>query len=177
MLQSLLIEGCFLVNNFFAEDIRGSFIKTFHYDNFLLNGLQTSFKESYYSTSYKDVIRGMHFQTPPHEHEKLVYVTNGKILDVILDLRVKSSTYLQYITVELVEKSSSIYIPKGCAHGFLTLSEEATVVYNVSTVYNPEFDAGVRWDSFGFDWLDVGLPIISPRDRSFDKVSEFNSPF
>lgn len=176
-LQPLAIEGAFLLENFKAEDERGFFVKTFHEEMFKAKGLQTHFKESYYSVSVKNVIRGMHFQIPPHDHEKLVYVTDGEIMDVILDIRKESSTYGRFITVTLTEKSDSIYIPKGCAHGFLTISERATVVYNVATIYQPSADAGIRWDSFGFEWEGVTGPIISPRDRAFVTLSEFNSPF
>ncbi len=160
-----------------AEDERGFFVKTFHESLFKNNGLQSHFKESYYSMSKKNIIRGMHFQLPPHEHEKLVYVTNGEILDVVVDIRKGSLTYGHYVTATLKEKSDSIYIPKGCAHGFLTISDSATVVYNVSSVYEPTADAGIRWDSFGFDWLGVKKTIISKRDQGFLSFSEFKSPF
>ncbi len=174
--ENLGIEGCYLVKNFVAHDKRGTFVKTFHEEDFRSEGLQTEFKESYYSLSKKNVIRGMHFQTPPHEHDKLVYVTHGEILDVVLDIRKASKTFGQFISVHLTALSDSIYIPKGCAHGFLTLSSEATVVYNVSTVYNPLADAGILWSSFGFDWQ-VKEPIVSDRDNSFESFEVFNSPF
>ena len=176
-LQPLAIDGVFLLENFQAEDERGFFVKTFHEEMFQSKGLQAHFKESYYSVSVKNVIRGMHFQIPPHDHEKVVYVTDGEIMDVILDIRKNSSTYGRFVAVTLMEKSNSIYIPKGCAHGFLTISERATVVYNVATIYQPTADAGIRWDSFGYKWEGVTDPIISPRDRAFVTLSEFNSPF
>src|SRR4051812_18610739 len=97
-IQPLAIEGVYLLHNFLAEDERGTFVKTFNESAFKKNDLQTNFRESYYSTSKKNVIRGMHFQLPPDEHEKLVYVTNGSILDVILDIRKGSPTYGEYIT-------------------------------------------------------------------------------
>ena len=119
----------------------------------------------------------MHLQLPPHEHIKLVYVTHGEILDVILDLRKNSNTFGEYLTIPITSYSNSLYIPKGCAHGFLTVSEEATVVYNVSTVYNPQADTGIKWDSFGFDWFGVRDPILSERDHNFVNFKDFNSPF
>ncbi len=172
-----VIEGVFLVKNFVAEDNRGFFVKTFNEEIFAKLGMQTQYKESYYSLSHKDVIRGMHFQQPPFDHEKLVYVTNGEILDVVLDIRKASKTYGKYISVSLKENSDSIYIPRGCAHGFLTISNSATVVYNVSTTYQPSADAGIRWDSFGFDWLGVVNPIISKRDQEFSILELFKSQF
>lgn len=175
-IENLGIEGCYLIQNFVAHDNRGCFVKTFHEENFRNEKLQTEFRESYYSLSKKNVIRGMHFQIPPYEHDKLVYVTQGEILDVVLDIRKASATYGKYISVKLNAFNYSIYIPKGCAHGFLTISEEATVVYNVSTVYNPSADGGILWNSFEFDWLNNNS-IISERDKSFQSFKEFNSPF
>jgi dTDP-4-dehydrorhamnose 3,5-epimerase len=122
------------------------------------------------------VVRGMHFQLPPHDHEKLVYVTAGSILDVVVDLRRTSGTYGQVFSVELVEHQSSLFIPRGFAHGFLALSPNATVVYNVATGYQPTADAGIRWDSLGFAWP-VAAPIMSDRDAAFPSLAEFSSPF
>jgi dTDP-4-dehydrorhamnose 3,5-epimerase len=170
------IGGVYLIKNFFSSDIRGAFVKTIHTEKLKEIGFNACFVESYYSQSYKGVIRGMHFQAPPFHHEKLVYVTEGKILDVILDLRKTSKTFGKYISIGLSQFSNSVFIPKGCAHGFLTLSNTATVVYNVSTVYNNTADSGILWNSFGFDWKN-GQPIISERDQSFSRFNEFNSPF
>ena len=174
--ESLEIEGAFLVHNFFAEDYRGSFVKTFHIEEFKKIGFQGSFEESYYSKSFKNVIRGMHFQLPPNDHEKLVYVSDGSILDVVLDLRRESVTYGKHVSVRLDAFGNSIFIPKGCAHGFLTISENATVIYNVTTVYNKEADAGILWNSFGMNWK-VDAPILSQRDINFSQFSNFKSPF
>jgi dTDP-4-dehydrorhamnose 3,5-epimerase/CDP-3, 6-dideoxy-D-glycero-D-glycero-4-hexulose-5-epimerase len=174
--ENLGIEECYLVKNFVSHDIRGTFVKTFHEEEFRNAGLQTEFKESYYSLSKKNVIRGMHFQTPPSAHDKLVYVTYGSILDVVLDIRKDSATYGKSISVQLNALNDSIYIPKGCAHGFLTLSDEALVVYNVSSVYNPSADRGLLWNSFDFDW-EITDPIISDRDSAFESFTAFNSPF
>jgi dTDP-4-dehydrorhamnose 3,5-epimerase len=176
-IQSLDIEGVYLLKNFIAEDDRGYFVKTFHESEFEQYNLQTTFKESYYSTSKKNVIRGMHFQLPPNQHEKVVYVTSGSILDVVLDIRKDSPTYGKYATVHLNEKSDSLYIPIGCAHGFLALSDYATVVYNVSTVYNRDSDYGILWNSFGFEWQNIAHPIMSDRDKEFTTFQAFTTPF
>ena len=175
-IEQLDLEGVYLIQNFSAKDERGVFVKTFHKDNFGLNNIETSFKESYYSSSIKNVIRGMHFQIPPHDHNKLVYLTSGEIIDVILDLRKASSTYGKFISIQLKAFSNSIYIPKGCAHGFLAKSEEVTIVYNVSSVYDQRCDRGIRWDSFGFDW-NVPNCIVSERDATFPNFKDFISPF
>lgn len=170
------LAGVWIVENFFAADERGSFIKTFHAGQAAKMGFTGNFRESYYSHSVKNVIRGMHFQVPPADHEKLVYVTQGAILDVILDLRKEQATYGQFITVQLEGSGSSVLISKGLAHGFLTLSDTATVVYNVTSEYNAETDQGIRWDSFGFDWP-VNNPVISARDCQFPTFKDFVSPF
>lgn len=174
--KELGIAGLFEITNFVARDNRGIFVKTFHEADFKTIGFENQFAESYYSQSVKNVIRGMHFQTPPYDHEKLVYVTEGKITDVIVDLRKASSTFGKYINIQLEAFSNSVFIPKGCAHGFLTVSEMATVVYNVTTVYNPNHDTGIRWNSFGFNWI-INNPIIAKRDQEFISFEEFKSPF
>lgn len=117
------IQGLYLIENFVAEDPRGRFCKTFHKEKFQNLGLNTVWRESFYSVSKKNTIRGMHFQIPPNDHEKLIYVPQGSILDVILDLRKNSSTYGNSISFEInAENYNSIYIPKGCSHGFKSLA-------------------------------------------------------
>ena len=95
----------------------------------------------------------MHFQLPPHDHEKLVYVPKGSVLDVIIDLRKKSKTYKQHICVKLSDKNKkSIFIPKGLAHGFKSMKDGTVTIYNVTSEYSADFDSGIKFDSFGFDW-------------------------
>ena len=100
------IQGCYEIQNFYAKDDRGFFVKTFHQDFFQENGLESNFRESYYSLSSKDVIRGMHFQAPPDDHHKLVYCVQGKVLDVILDLRKDSPTFKQTLPLRIFCQSS-----------------------------------------------------------------------
>jgi dTDP-4-dehydrorhamnose 3,5-epimerase len=160
----------------FSDD-RGIFIKTFHDSTLLDVGIQFSLKESYFSLSHKDVIRGMHFQLPPHQHAKVVFCPKGAILDVIVDLRKDSATYGQYHAEELSEANHrAYYIPEGFAHGFKALTDDAMTYYLVSSEYNKETDTGIRWDSIGFDW-GTSSPIISERDKSFITLGDFNSPF
>lgn len=176
-LISTSIEGCFEVRPFFARDVRGTFVKTFHTSLFTELGLPTDWREEYYSSSHKGVIRGMHFQTPPHDHEKLVYCMQGRVLDVVVDLRKGSSTYGCHVAVELdASFGHGLMIPKGMAHGFLALTENVLMAYKVTSVYAPSNDAGIRWDSFGLDW-GVDSPIISSRDASHPTFTEFESPF
>lgn len=171
------IKGVYIIKNKIRADQRGLFYKTYNENIFDEYNLCTQFKESYYSISKQGVIRGMHFQLPPFDHEKLVYVPKGRIMDVVLDIRKSSITFGEYINVELSEENRlSIYIPKGCAHGFKSLEDNTITVYNVTTVYNSDYDSGIRWDSFGMDWK-IENPIISDRDSSFKGLEEFSTPF
>ena len=171
------LEGCFELQPIVRGDNRGSFVKTFHADAFAELGLDTDFKEEYYSTSIKNVLRGMHFQTPPADHVKLVCCTEGAVKDVVVDLRKNSPTFGKHCAFELTaEKANMLYIPKGFAHGFLTLSERATMLYKVTTVYSPENDKGILWSSCGIDWQ-CDAPILSARDQKHPPLAEFDSPF
>ncbi len=171
------LSGLYLITPFSHEDSRGSFVKPFRKKAFEEKGLDTDFRELYYSESVKGVIRGMHFQLPPEDHNKIVFCTSGEVLDVVLDLRKDSGTYGKYQTFHLSATNRyELYIPKGVAHGFCSISDKATLVYLTSTEHSPANDTGVRYDSFGFQWP-VADPILSPRDRDFPSVENFVSPF
>ncbi len=169
--------GCYKVQPRVLNDERGSFIKIFHFKEFERFGLETNFMEEYYSHSKKDVIRGMHFQAPPSDHVKMVYCVQGEVLDVVLDLRNNSPTFGMTDSIYLsAKKGNYLYIPKGLAHGFLVTSETATLVYKVSTIYDPNNDSGILWNSFGFDWP-IHNPIISSRDSNLIPFVRYESPF
>lgn len=176
-LTELQISGCHRLQPRVFTDARGRFVKPFVVSQLQAHGLRTDFVEQYHSTSAPGVIRGMHFQTPPHEHAKLVYCAAGAVTDVLLDLRRQSATYGQAIALPLTAESGQVlYIAAGIAHGFVALEAPALMVYNVTSEYAPSHDAGVRWDSFGFDW-GVSAPVMSERDRSFPALADFASPF
>ncbi|MCG3683482.1 dTDP-4-dehydrorhamnose 3,5-epimerase [Aliarcobacter butzleri] len=159
------------------EDERGKFIKTFTNDFFQESSLSINIKETYYSISHKDVIRGMHFQTPPYEHIKLVYVPAGKIIDVVLDIRKNSPTFGRYFSCELSSENGKVLIiPKGLAHGFKSLENNTNVTYIQTTCYSQNNDAGIKYDSFGFDWK-CESPKLSDRDCLFPTLDKFESPF
>lgn len=171
------LPGVFEIDFFHLRDDRGVFVKTFHRGALSLAGLETDFAESFYSINNKNVLRGMHFQFPPDDHAKIVYCTSGRLLDVVVDLRRGAPTYGKYIAVELSgDNFKGVYLPKGTAHGFLTLEEHTCIVYLTSTVHSPKNDSGILWDSFGFQWP-VKFPVHSERDLTFLPLSEFNSPF
>lgn len=178
-IERTTLEGVYIINCFFASDERGLFVKTFNQTAFNEVGISLEIQESYYSISQKNVIRGMHFQLPPNDHDKLVFVPVGGIIDVVVDLRKNSATYKQFLSVELsASNKKSLFIPKGLAHGFKSLVDGTITVYNVSTEYNKEADTGIHYDSFGFDWQ-LTNPIISKRDKEFQDLKVFcgNNPF
>jgi dTDP-4-dehydrorhamnose 3,5-epimerase len=171
------LPGCLELQPRVFEDARGRFVKVFNRELFAAHGLETSFAEEYYSSSLPGVLRGLHFQTPPHHHAKLVYCVAGRVMDVAVDLRVGSPTYGRHAVVELsMERGNAIYLPSGFAHGFYVPEGEATLVYNVTTGYAPESDAGIRWDSAGIAWP-AAAPVVSDRDAGFPALAEFVSPF
>jgi len=171
------IEGLFLLSSSVFTDQRGSFRKVLSKEIFDELSLESNFVELYYSISKKDVIRGMHFQLPPMDHIKLVYAINGKILDVCLDLRSASKTYGNYFSIILSGNDSKyLYIPKGIAHGFAALEDNAVVHYAQTTCYSKDHDFGIRYDSFGFNW-NIENPIVSDRDKSFSRLEDFTTVF
>jgi len=151
-------------------DVRGFFARTWCQREFGAVGLETRLVQC--SMSYnarRGTLRGMHYQTPPFEEVKLVRCTAGAILDVVIDLRPDSQTYLQHFSVELsAANRRSLYIPTGFAHGFQTLADDSEVFYQMSEFFAPEYARGIRWNDprFGIDWP-VSTPIILDRDGSY----------
>jgi dTDP-4-dehydrorhamnose 3,5-epimerase len=171
------LKGVFNITPDRIKDERGVFVKVFQEGVFKEHGLNAEWREEYYSVSCRGVLRGLHFQLPPHEHEKLVYCTDGGVLDVVVDLRVGSPTYGKHVTIKLTaEKANMIYIPRGFAHGFYVTTNSATMIYKVSTQYVQSHDTGILWNSAGIDWPDAN-PVFSSRDKSFLAFSDFKSPF
>lgn len=176
-LVATAIPGCLEVRPRLLADERGHFVKVFHRDIFAAAGLASHFAEEYYSVSRRGVVRGLHFQRPPMDHAKLVYCVAGRIQDAVVDLRAGSPTLGRHALVELsAEAGNMLYIPSGLAHGFCVLSESATLVYKVTSVYSPEHDAGILWDSVGIPWAERE-PILSARDRGHPALADFASPF
>lgn len=171
------IDNLFLIEVDIFNDSRGKFIKTIHSEIFSVNGLDSNFKESFFSISGKNVIRGMHFQTPPQEHNKLVSLIKGRIIDVVLDIRRESTTYGKYFSIELNSLNrKSLYIGSGLAHGFVSLEDDTIVEYHTTTVHSAKSESGILYNSFGFDW-NIDNPIISERDLGFLEMKHFDTPF
>lgn len=171
------ILGCIELQPKIIQDARGRLVKTYHQEMFALNGLDTNFTEEYYSTSSKGVLRGLHFQLPPNDHIKCVTCLFGEIFDVVVDLRKDSPSYKKHFSIKLnAEKGNMLYIPKGLAHGFQVLSEKAIFLNRTTTVYHPESDCGVRWDSCGIQWPSID-PILSEKDTKWKLLNKYKSPF
>jgi dTDP-4-dehydrorhamnose 3,5-epimerase len=171
------ISGLFILSNPIFNDERGSFKKLFTSDDFNKLSLEGNFLEFYYSVNNKDVIRGMHFQIPPMDHVKMVYVSKGKTLDVCLDLRKESNTFGKYFDITLEDSDESyLYIPKGIAHGFASLEDNTIVNYAQTSCYSKEHDYGIKYNSFSFNWP-VNKPIISRRDMEFPNFQDWNTVF
>ncbi|KFL34030.1 dTDP-4-dehydrorhamnose 3,5-epimerase [Sulfurospirillum sp. SCADC] len=176
-INDTFIKGLKIIEPNIFRDSRGMFIKTFTDSFFQENGLVIDIKETYYSISHQDVIRGMHFQIPPHEHIKLIYVPCGSILDVVLDIRKNSPTYGHYFSTEISASNGKVLIvPKGLAHGFKSLENNTNVVYMQTTGYSQEHDCGIKYNSFNFDWKCTD-PKMSERDNAFAPFDAFESPF
>ena len=171
------LKGCWEIQPIVRKDKRGRFVKTFQWRGYKSLGLPVEFREEYYSVSARGVLRGLHFQLPPMDHEKLVYCVVGKVLDVAVDLRKDSPTYGKYHLFTLdAEKGNMAYLPKGMAHGFYTLSDTAMMMYKVTSEYAPKQDSGILWNSVGIPWPDSN-PILSERDKGFVSLTDFESPF
>lgn len=171
------IEGVFLLKLPSYIDERGLFCKIYNFEYLKDIGQPFLCKESFFTISKSNVLRGMHFQIPPYEHYKIASLVSGSIIDVVLDLRKKSKTYGKHLTFELSENNAfAILISPGIAHGFYSLEDNTIVNYIVSSVYSPEHDMGIHWNSFGFKWP-VHNPVISDRDKNLTKFTEFISMF
>ncbi|MFZ4754019.1 MAG: dTDP-4-dehydrorhamnose 3,5-epimerase family protein [Chitinophagaceae bacterium] len=176
-IHSSNIPAVKIIDQFNSMDHRGAFTKTFHWDSLMEQGIQFELRESFYSISKKDVIRGLHFHKPPFDHAKIVFCSKGAILDVALDLRTDSATYGQHVMQELsAENHLAMYIPRGFAHGFLSLEEESQTFYFVDGVYDAASDTGILYRDAGINWP-VENPILSERDLSFPSIHQFQSPF
>ena len=167
------VAGAFLVEPERIVDERGFFARTWCQDEFRAHGLNPALSQC--SISYnqsKGTLRGMHYQIAPHEEAKLLRCTTGSIYDVAIDLRPASATYGAHAAAVLsAANRSMLYIPEGCAHGFLTLEDRTEVFYQMSVPFEPSAARGVRWDDPGFG---IGWPgrvvVINDRDRSWPDV-------
>jgi len=164
------LAGAWLVDLDRREDARGFFARTWCRQEFEAQGLDTRLVQCSMSRNLRrGTLRGMHWQAAPHEEVKLVRCSRGAIWDVIIDLRPGSPTHARHFAVELTAESGrALYIPAGCAHGFVTLVDDSDVVYQMSEYYEPAAGRGVRWNdpAFGIAWP-VTNPILHERDAHY----------
>ena len=163
-------------------DSRGYFVETFRQDKleeFL--GYQINFCQDNESKSSKGVLRGLHYQLPPHAQTKLVRVISGRVLDVAVDIRKNSTTFGQHVAVELSgENKKQLVVPRGFAHGFVVLEDDTIFAYKVDNYYSPECDRGIAFDdkNLNIDWiLNHNELNLSAKDTKQPKLNETNDLF
>lgn len=164
------LKGVFEIHVEPKCDERGFFARSWCQQEFELNGLNPKLVQCSISfNTRKGTLRGIHYQAVPYPETKLVRCTSGAIYDVVVDLRPESTTYKRWIGVTLTATNRQmLYVPEGCAHGFLTLDDETEVFYQMSEFYHPDLARGVRWNdpTFGIAWL-AEVSQISERDRTY----------
>ena len=178
-INKTFIKDLLIIEPPLFKDYRGFFYESYNKNNFE-NIIKNSFVQDNESKSIKGVIRGLHFQKPPHAQTKLVRCISGKILDVVIDLRKNSNTFGETFYIELSsENNKQLFIPKGFAHGFQVLSNEAVVNYKVDEYYNPDSDSGIIWNDKDLliKWKHDIEPILSKKDLNLESFKNLKSPF
>jgi dTDP-4-dehydrorhamnose 3,5-epimerase len=174
-LTSTPLAGATIVDLELREDDRGFFARTFCREEFAAAGLEPLVEQCNLSYNHRaGTLRGMHYQLAPAEEAKLVRCTRGAIVDVIVDMRPESPTYLQHVAVELTaDNRRALYVPPMFAHGYLTLADGAEVVYQVGQAYTPGAEAGLRYDdpALNISWP-VLVAVISPKDAAWPLLAE-----
>lgn len=174
--SELELPGAYAITNFFFQDNRGSFIKSF--DKVIYNecGIEFNINETFVSVSVQNVIRGLHFQLR-NPQAKLVCVLKGKAWDVIVDLRRNSPTYKKWISIDLrSDGRNAVYVPKGFAHGFVALADDTTMLYQCDGDYDIETDTGILYNdkTIGITWpIDTRKGVFSDRDLRLMTFEEF----
>jgi dTDP-4-dehydrorhamnose 3,5-epimerase len=163
------------------DDNRGTFIEAYKASDFADFGLTDDFVQDNLSVSTRGVLRGLHYQNPPHAQAKLVRCVSGRIWDVAVDIRQGSATYGQWAAAELTaDNMAMLYVPVGFAHGFLVLSDTAHVMYKTSGYYDQPSDAGVLWSdpALAIDWPSVGVAFnLSVKDQQLPCLAQANNQF
>ena len=165
------VQGAYLVEPEPRGDDRGFFARIWCRDEFAAQGLSAVFVQCNDAfTAKRGTLRGLHYQSAPHEEVKLIRCVRGAVFDVLVDLRPASPTYAQWVGVTLsAENRTMVYVPEGCAHGYLALEDGSEVIYPVTKAYQPAAERGVRWNDprFGIEWPEIGPLLISPKDEGW----------
>lgn len=174
------MKGLLVLQPKVFEDNRGYFYESYNFDTFKSLGISETFLQDNQSLStQKGVLRGLHFQNEPFAQAKLVRVVTGSVLDVVVDIRKESPTYGQHFGITLTgQNKTQLYIPRGFAHGFLTLENNSLFNYKCSNIYNKDSEDGILWNDtdLGIDW-GINDPILSEKDTLNQRFSDFNSKF
>lgn len=173
------IEGLIIIEPQIFKDSRGCFFESWNAKKFKQLGISEDFVQDNQSVSSKGVLRGLHFQNPPYAQAKLVRVIKGSVLDVAVDLRKNSSTYGKHVSVILSEQNNkSFFIPKGFAHGFLSLEDNTVFNYKCSDYYNKESEGSLLWndEDLKIDWQ-IDNPLVSKKDLQADLFKNFKTKF
>lgn len=160
-------------------DSRGYFFESYNSEKFLRAGIDVRFEQDNESCSQKDVVRGLHFQSPPFAQGKLVRVMKGAVLDVAVDIRKGSPWYGKWVSIVLTESNKWMYwIPEGFAHGFKTLENHTVFFYKCTKIYNKESEGCIRWNDplLSINW-EIENPVLSERDQLAPIFDNFVSPF
>ena len=165
----------------FGDD-RGWFVETYNAERYATLGIGIAFVQDNHSMSRDPgVLRGLHWQAPPHAQDKLVRCVRGRIWDVAVDVRRGSPTFGRWVAAELsADNGHQLFVPVGFAHGFVTLEPDTEVEYKVSALYTPSAEGGVLWNDpqLNLPWpLDGRTPILSPKDETLSQLNESESPF
>ena len=180
--ETTAIPDCLILPLFHYTDVRGEFVKVYQTSAQSASDAEndddvTAVAELFWSRSTRGVVRGLHFQVPPHAHQKLVTVISGAALDVVVDLRVGSPTHGEHVTIPLDAAAPvAVQVPIGCAHGFQSTADDTVILYATSTEHAPAADGGIRWDTIGVGWP-IPDAVLSPRDTQFPALADFESPF
>lgn len=171
------LPGCFQLRVRTSVDKRGSFMKTFETSFWKSFGLRSDWQEEIHTRSKRNVVRGMHFQTPPAAQAKLLFCVAGMVNDVVLDLRRGSPTFGEHLAFTLcADEGTGLYVPSGLAHGFVSMAEASIMFYKITGAFSPMHDGGVAWDSFGYKWPNE-RPLVSDRDKGLPRLADYDSPF
>ena len=174
--KELELGGAYMISSFSVGDSRGGFTKCFEKDIYAAAGIEFKLNETFVSISAKNVIRGLHFQIH-NPQAKIVCVLKGKVWDAIVDLRPDHPTYKRWVGVELdAENHAALYIPRGFAHGFVSLDDETVMLYQCDGAYDKKTDTGIRFDDpdIGIEWpVDLEKVIYSDRDRGLMNFREY----
>ncbi|MFW8637142.1 dTDP-4-dehydrorhamnose 3,5-epimerase [Cribrihabitans pelagius] len=160
-------------------DARGFFSESWNRRRMQEQGIDLDFVQDNHSLSVAPgILRGLHYQAPPHAQDKLVRCGRGAMFDVAVDIRRGSPSYGKWFGIELTaENGRQLLVPKGFLHGFITRTSDTEIIYKCTDYYAPDCDGAVAWDSCGIDWGFAGAPVLSEKDAAAPGFAEFDSPF